>query len=85
MTSNPIQSPREPDAGRGEGQRNPRLLDVFSVAELLDCSPRHVRRLSDSGRMPSPLGLGRLRRWNRAVIAAWIADGCPAVKRRNLR
>ena len=43
-----------------------KLLDVQAVAELLDCSPRHVYRLSDSGRMPAPLKLGALCRWNRA-------------------
>ena len=31
---------------------NAALLDVQAVAEMLGCSPRHVYRLSDAGRMP---------------------------------
>jgi excisionase family DNA binding protein len=53
------------------------LLDVAGVAALLACSERHVRRLADSGRMPRPVRLGTLIRWNRAEIEKWIAAGCP--------
>jgi excisionase family DNA binding protein len=52
------------------------LLDVFSVAELLRCSPRHVCRMSDDGRMPQPVRLGTLVRWPRAAINEWVAGGC---------
>ena len=59
-----------------------RLLDVGQVAKLyLNCSARHVYRLSDSGRMPAPLKLGSLVRWNRAQIEAWISNGCKPVIR----
>lgn len=58
----------------------PAFLDVQAVSGLLDCSTRHVYRLSDSGRMPAPVKLGALVRWNRAVIEAWIADGCPSMR-----
>ncbi len=58
-----------------------KLLDVRAVAALLGCSPRHVYRLSDAGKMPSPLKLGALIRWNRAAVEAWIADGCPSCRR----
>ena len=58
----------------------PALLDVRRVAELLGCSPRHVYRLADSGRMPSPVKLGDLARWNRAALEAWIAGGCRPVR-----
>jgi excisionase family DNA binding protein len=60
-----------------------RLLDVQAVAEMLGCSERHVYRLSDAGRMPAPVKLGALVRWNRAVVESWIDQGCPAV--RNLK
>ena len=53
------------------------LLDVHSVAEQLNCSPRHVRRLADSGKMPRPVKLGALVRWNQQVIEDWIKEGCP--------
>ena len=52
------------------------LLDVDAVARLLDCSPRHVCRLSDAGRMPSPVRVGTLVRWQRISIEDWIAGGC---------
>lgn len=63
-----------PDRARGE------LLDVQAVAGMLDCSPRHVYRMSDGGRMPRPLKLGALVRWRTAEIHEWIAAGCPSVR-----
>jgi excisionase family DNA binding protein len=62
-------------------QAAPMLLDARSVAHLLDCSVRHVARLTDSGKMPAPLKIGRLLRWPRRTIENWIADGCPPVER----
>ena len=53
------------------------LLDIHSVAKLLGCSPRHARRLADAGKMPRPVKLGALVRWNRQVIEDWIKEGCP--------
>ncbi len=60
-----------------------KLLDVAAVAEMLGCSQRHVYRLSDAGRMPTPVKLGALVRWNRAAVESWIDAGCPSV--RNLK
>lgn len=54
----------------------PALLDVRAVAQLLDCSTRHVYRLADAGRMPAPVRLGSLVRWRRADLDAWLAGGC---------
>ena len=56
------------------------LLDVGAVAELLACSPQHVRRLADAGRMPRPLKLGALLRWRRADLDDWLAAGCPSCR-----
>ena len=53
------------------------LIDIRVVATLLACSTRHVRRLAEAGRMPSPLHLGGLLRWRRADMDEWIAAGCP--------
>ena len=55
-----------------------KLLDVRGVAELLNCSTRHVYRLSDAGKMPPPVRLGFLVRWAQTVIEDWIAAGCPS-------
>jgi excisionase family DNA binding protein len=54
-----------------------KLLDVRAVADLLGCSPRHIYRLADAGRMPASCKLGSLVRWSRTAIDDWIAAGCP--------
>jgi excisionase family DNA binding protein len=56
----------------------PALLDVRAVATLLDCSARHVYRLSDSGRMPAPVKLGALIRWRRDELTTWLDASCPS-------
>jgi excisionase family DNA binding protein len=61
----------------------PALLDVRAVARLLGCSIRHVYRLADGGRMPAPLKLGALVRWQRTGpngVETWIAEGCRPVR-----
>ena len=58
----------------------PALLDVQTAAEMLGCSPRHIYRLSDVGKMPGPVRLGGLVRWNRASIESWIDQKCPSVR-----
>lgn len=60
--------------GAGEG---PVLLDAEGVAEMLNRSARHVRRMADSGRMPRPIKLGALSRWSLTAVERWVADGCP--------
>jgi excisionase family DNA binding protein len=56
------------------------LLDVQAVAELLTCSPQHIRRLADAGRMPRPVRIGSLMRWRRADLESWLAAGCPSCR-----
>ena len=56
------------------------LIDVGKVAMLCGCSRRHIRRLSDCGRMPSPLRLGSILRWRRDEIMKWIRAGCPSCR-----
>lgn len=56
------------------------LVDVRTVATLCGCSTRHIRRLTDAGRMPAPVRLGSLIRWRRSDVEAWIADGCRPVR-----
>lgn len=59
---------------------SPTLLDVRGVATLLNCSARHVYRMADAGKLPAPVRVGALVRWNRAALETWIAEGCPAVR-----
>jgi len=58
----------------------PELLDAQEVANLLQCSARHVLRLASDGRAPPPIRIGNLVRWSRAAITSWIDAGCPAAK-----
>ena len=60
--------------------RSARFWDVQVIADLLGCSTRHVRRLSDAGKMPRPVKLGALVRWSKAAIEDWIARSCPAFR-----
>jgi excisionase family DNA binding protein len=58
----------------------PVMLDVKAVAAMLGCSPRHIYRLSDAGKMPAPVKLGALVRWRRDEVETWIAGGCRPVR-----
>ncbi|MCA9251801.1 MAG: helix-turn-helix domain-containing protein [Phycisphaerales bacterium] len=63
-------------------ETTPEMLEVKNVAALLGCSPRHVNRMSRTGRIPRPLKLGTLVRWRRSELLAWIDDGCPTLRDR---
>lgn len=58
----------------------PHLLDVRAVAAMLGCSPRHIYRCADAQKIPRPVHVGALVRWNRATLEKWIADGRPNVR-----
>ena len=58
--------------------KNGLLLDAVGVAELLDCSTRHVENLDSRELMPKPIRLGRLKKWRRSEIESWLAAGAPA-------
>ena len=73
-----IDAPGERTAGPDRAPAE--LLDVNAVALLLDCSARHVYRLSDASKMPPPLRLGALVRWRRSAVLAWIDEECPPVR-----
>jgi predicted DNA-binding transcriptional regulator AlpA len=60
------------------------FLDVNAMAALIGASSRTVRRLADWGRMPRPVSLGRMIRWQRSVIEEWIREGCPRAERRGV-
>ncbi len=66
-------APQAPPAG---------LLDADDVGRLLKCSRRTVYRLADTRRIPAPVRLGNLVRWNRRELEEWLEEGCPSCKRR---
>jgi len=61
------------------------MLSPSDVAKLLKLSRRTLYDLRDRGALPAPLKIGRLVRWPRHVILAWVAGGCrPALASRKL-
>jgi excisionase family DNA binding protein len=70
------------DPGTSRPPSQPELLGIDAFADLLGVSTRHVRRLTDAGRCPPPVRLGKSVRWSRRTVEAWIADGCPSNCRR---
>lgn len=56
------------------------LMDADDLGAFLKCSVRHIYRLCDAGKMPGPVRLGHLVRWNREIIADWVSKGCPPVR-----
>ena len=57
------------------------LVDLGTLASMLDVSSKTVRRLLTTDQLPRPVRLGRSLRWSVAVLKQWIADGCPASKK----
>jgi excisionase family DNA binding protein len=57
------------------------LLSVKKIAELLSISERTVWMRSSCGEMPSPLSIGRLKRWPRDALEEWIAEHHKAAQR----
>jgi len=47
---------------------------VANLAELLRCSERHIWRMCDLNKIPGKIRFGRLVRFSRAVVDAWLAD-----------
>lgn len=54
------------------------LVSAVPLAALLELSRATVLKLHASGRLPSPVRLGRRVLWSRAEIAAWIEAGAPS-------
>lgn len=52
------------------------LLDELAAGRLCGMSGRSLRRLVDIGHAPRPRKLGRLIRYSRTELLAWIAGGC---------
>ena len=70
--TNEIQA--EPDALTNAVPPVRLLLSVKAVAAALGISERSIWRLSDTGELPAPIRVGRLRRWRRSSIENWIAQ-----------
>jgi len=55
----------------------PLLLDEAEVCRLLSLAPRTFQRLRSRGQFPSPIKVGKLNRWRRGEVEAWVgSSGC---------
>ena len=63
------------------GQKPPEdiglLIDNKQAAKLLKVSERTLWGMWNSGKMPSPVRIGRAVRWSYEELKAWVAAGCP--------
>ncbi len=58
-----------------QSSRDESMVKTKELAEILNCHHRTVRRLDLAGRIPKPIGEGRLKRWRRKDIAKLLAEG----------
>ena len=58
----------------------PQLLTVRELAKMLNVSQRSIYRWVDAGRMPKPIRLASLQRWELRTIQEWIDAGAPLVR-----
>lgn len=52
--------------------KDPGVLRPSELAALLQVVPRTLRRMELDGRIPAPIGSGRMKRWRRADIQRWL-------------
>jgi predicted DNA-binding transcriptional regulator AlpA len=63
----------------GAERQAPLLVTSEVAAEMLGISPRLLRRLEVTGKIPRPVRIGRAVRWEYEVLRAWIWQDCPAL------
>ncbi len=61
----------------------PAVLRIQDLAAHLQISIRHARRLVRDGELPAPTRLGRLHRWPREGVEAWMSRQPAARKETN--
>ena len=59
------------------------LISAERVAVLLGISKRTLWRLLSSGKLPEPIRLGGIIRWNAGDIEEWVKDGCRSPRNRD--
>ncbi len=52
------------------------LYVADDVAALLQCSVRNIWAMNDRGELPGMVRIGRLVRWRKSAVDAWIENGC---------
>lgn len=54
------------------------LIDVKTMAKLLNVSAHMIYRLADRQAAPRPVRLGSLVRWRLVEVIEWVDSGCPS-------
>ena len=57
------------------------IMTRDQVAAFLGTSPRNITTRVALGEMPAGLKIGKLRRWPKSAILAWVAAGCPKTRK----
>jgi excisionase family DNA binding protein len=55
----------------------PVLLNCEQAAALLNISRTSFWKLHSEGKVPMPVSFGRIVRWRREELIAWVRAGCP--------
>lgn len=78
MTSNDPATPASSGLG---APAEAHTYTVEQLAGLLQCSERHVWRLTDQNKIPGKIRLGRLVRFARPQVDAWLSGQSPKPSR----
>ena len=58
-------------------ENNPSLININELAKILNISTRSISRLVRDGKIPKPVHLNSMIRWNKDKITKWLDRGCP--------
>ena len=50
------------------------MYSTDDLAQIFNCSSRHIRRLVFRGDFPKPVKIGRLSRWPRPTVEHWFTE-----------
>ena len=50
------------------------MYSTDDLAQIFNCSSRHIRRLVFRGDFPRPVKIGRLSRWPRPTVEHWFTE-----------
>ncbi len=62
-----------PPGAAPEPSKEAAIYTVEQLASQAQCSPRHIWRLIDLGKIPGVIRLGRMVRISRAAADSWLA------------
>jgi excisionase family DNA binding protein len=53
-------------------QSQTELITITDIAQLLRVNQRTIERMQSAGELPTPICVGRLRKWRLCDILAWL-------------